>query len=135
MIKRAVFVLTVWLFIALSAGAEVSSSEAMLSDCVVKIRDQIQQYIVTPPLTEKEQRDILPVRARIRMMSSGYIANAKILYSSGRPAVDQAVLAAIWKSQPLPLPDDKSLFPLLREFEVKFSVIPSERHIDALLPF
>jgi len=47
------------------------------------------------------------VRCRVRLLPTGEVLSVKVTQSSGNPAYDEAVVRAIEKSSPLPLPDDR----------------------------
>jgi colicin import membrane protein len=57
----------------------------------------------------------------VRLIPSGDVVEAKIVRSSGNPAFDRSVEAAVFKASPLPVPPDREVvekFRLLR-FEFK----------------
>jgi colicin import membrane protein len=54
-------------------------------------------------------------KVEINLLPNGEVVNAKIVQSSGNPSFDNSVLNAVYKSSPMPLPQDpKAFVPLLR---------------------
>ena len=54
----------------------------------------------------------------VEQLPGGDILNVRLKRSSGNPALDADIERAIWKSKPLPLPDDPSQF--RRDLEIKY---------------
>ena len=57
----------------------------------------------------------------VTLLPGGSVLSAKLTRSSGMEAYDSAVERAIYKSQPLPLPQDVALFNKFRELHLIFS--------------
>lgn len=85
-----------------------------LDDYTGKIRGKIKGNIVLPPGIKGNPEGIFDVT----QLPTGEIINVKISKSSGNRALDEAIERAIRKSDPLPLPDQPSLFK--RELKLKY---------------
>jgi len=57
---------------------------------------------------------------RVRLAPTGEVISATIARPSGNPAFDRSVENAVYKTSPLPLPEDKGLFEHFRELELRF---------------
>lgn len=57
---------------------------------------------------------------KVRVVPGGEIVAVKVVQSSGNAVFDDSVQNAVYKSTPLPLPADPSLFEYLREIEFTF---------------
>ena len=98
------------------AQAELAASALQrgLDDYTGKIRGKIKGNIVLPPGIKGNPEGIFDVT----QLPTGEIINVKISKSSGNRALDEAIERAIRKSDPLPLPDQPSLFK--RELKLKY---------------
>ena len=85
-----------------------------LDDYTGKIRGKIKGNIVLPPGIKGNPEGIFDVT----QLPTGEIINVKISKSTGNRALDEAIERAIRKSDPLPLPDQPSLFK--RELKLKY---------------
>lgn len=83
-----------------------------------KIRDKIRGNLVQPPGLSGNP----VVLFQVEQLPNGEVLTVKMSKSSGIPAYDSAVERAIWKSSPLPLPEERSLF----ERELKLTFCPQE---------
>lgn len=83
-----------------------------------KIRDKIRGNVVLPPALTGNP----VVLFQVEQLPTGEVLTVKMTRSSGIAAYDSAVERAIWKSSPLPLPDDRGLF----ERELKLTFCPKE---------
>ena len=98
------------------AQAELAASALQrgLASYMDKIRGKIKSNIVLPPGIKGNPEGIFDVT----QLPTGEIINVKISKSSGNRALDEAIERAIRKSDPLPLPDQPSLFK--RELKLKY---------------
>jgi colicin import membrane protein len=71
-----------------------------------RIRAKIRGNIVLPPELKGNPTAVFDVV----QLPSGEVISARLAKTSGYTAYDDAVERAIWKSSPLPRPDDPSLF-------------------------
>jgi colicin import membrane protein len=90
-----------------------------LADYIAKITGKIRGHIVLPRGFEGNPESIF----EITQLPTGEVLSVKLKKSSGNKPLDEAVERAIWKSSPLPKPDQPELFD--RVLEVKFS--PQEK--------
>ena len=98
------------------AQAELAASALQrgLASYMDRIRGKIKGNIVLPPGIKGNPEGIFDVT----QLPTGEIINVKISKSSGNRALDEAIERAIRKSDPLPLPDQPSLFK--RELKLKY---------------
>ena len=98
------------------AQAELAASALQrgLASYMDKIRGKIKGNIVLPPGIKGNPEGIFDVT----QLPTGEIINVKISKSTGNRALDEAIERAIRKSDPLPLPDQPSLFK--RELKLKY---------------
>lgn len=80
-----------------------------------KIRDKIRGHIVLPPGIQGNPQALVLVT----LLPTGEVLQAKLVFSSGHTAYDDAVIRAILKSSPLPKPDNAALF--ARELKLTFN--------------
>ena len=97
--------------IARQQAAALSKALASWSD---KIRAKVRGNIILPRDIPGNPEAIFDVA----LLPSGEVLTVRKRKSSGHPGYDDAVERAIWKSSPLPLPDDRSVF--RRDLELKF---------------
>lgn len=64
--------------------------------------------------------DAVRVELDLTMLPDGSVENLRLVKSSGYMAYDKAVMRAILKAQPLPLPQDAALFNRFRELKLVF---------------
>jgi len=97
----------------LAREAQAAQQRAMQT-WVDKIRAKVRGNIVLPPgIAGNPQAEVL-----VTQLPTGEVLEAKLVISSGHAAYDEAVLRAIWKSDPLPKPDTAALF--RRELKLTF---------------
>ena len=96
------------------AEQAASALQRGLDDYTGKIRGKIKGNIVLPPGIKGNPEGIFDVT----QLPTGEIINVKISKSTGNRALDEAIERAIRKSDPLPLPDQPSLFK--RELKLKY---------------
>jgi len=54
--------------------------------------------------------DNIRCQVEITLLTSGAVADVRVLRSSGNPVFDESVLRAVRKASPLPLPSDPKAF-------------------------
>ena len=97
----------------LAREAQAAQQRAMQT-WVDRIRAKVRGNIVLPPgITGNPQAEVL-----VTQLPTGEVLEAKLVISSGHAAYDEAVMRAIWKSDPLPKPDTPALF--RRELKLTF---------------
>lgn len=84
------------------AEQSARNSATLLTRYAALMRDKIQPNFVVPT----GSRIIRVPVVNIKLDDSGNVLNSRIVIGSGDFSYDQAVLAAIAKSSPLPLPDE-----------------------------
>lgn len=100
---------------AAEAEQRASANKRGLADYVNKIRVKIKSNLsMLPPGIQGNPEAVFEVS----QLPSHEILDVKLKRSSGNPALDRAIEAAIRKSSPLPKPDDASLFQ--RTLEIKY---------------
>lgn len=55
---------------------------------------------------------------RVRLGAGGVVLDVEVLTSSGSQALDRSAIAAIYKSSPLPVPEDEQAFDRMRELRL-----------------
>lgn len=101
------------------AGA-ASARQKALADYESRLRGKIRGNIIKPPSLTGNPTAVF----RVTQLPSGEVLSVRMLKASGNPAYDRAVEAAILKSSPLPLPNDRSLYQ--RELELTFCPVESD---------
>lgn len=84
-----------------------------------KISAKIRSKIVNPPDVADDAR----AEFLVTLLPGGRVMSARLTKSSGNAAYDNAVERAILKADPLPLPDDTSLFSQFRELKLGFQPV------------
>jgi colicin import membrane protein len=56
----------------------------------------------------------------VRLIPSGEVIDAQIVRSSGNPAFDRSVEAAVFKASPLPVPPDREVMEQFRSLRFEF---------------
>lgn len=102
-------------------AAREQSEKAAATDRIVdeykaKIRAKIRSNVVMPPDVAEDARGVFSVT----LLPGGAVLKAELKKSSGNAAYDNAVERAILKSDPLPLPQDVTLFNRFRELNLPF---------------
>lgn len=82
------------------------------------IRAQIERNWFKPPNSPLGKSCIVLVQ----VIPSGDVAGVRIVRSSGDPAFDRSVEAAVYRAVPLPLPSDPGLRQQFRELELAFEI-------------
>ena len=79
-----------------------------------KIKSKIRSNVVLPPGLQGNPEAIFEVN----LLPTGEVLNVRLKRSSGVASLDAAIERAIFKSSPLPKPDDPSVFQ--RDLEIKY---------------
>lgn len=81
------------------------------------IQDRVRRQIVEPPNLQGNPE----VEIELRILPGGDVLepSVRVRRSSGNSAYDDAVLRAVMKASPLPVPSDPALFNQLRELNLK----------------
>ena len=100
--------------------------EAMVAEERKRVGDQYES-LIQKQVSDNWARPIgapkgLKCRVRARLGANGEVISANIIESSGNPAFDRSVEAAIYKASPLRVPDDRAVFEdRFREFNFFFN--------------
>jgi len=86
-----------------TASRRTSAMAGIVSEYQARIRDKIHGQTRLPENLQGNPQ----VRHSVKLLPTGEVLSVKTLQRSGNPAYDDAVERAIYKSSPLPLPDDK----------------------------
>jgi colicin import membrane protein len=78
------------------------------------IRSKIRRNIVMPP----DVPESAVAEFKVTVLPGGDVMDVELLKSSGNAAYDNAAERAIYKAQPLPLPDDAGLQKMFRELRL-----------------
>lgn len=81
------------------------------------ILQAIRQNWLVPPSVDKEKS----LQLRIRLGQNGIVLAVEVSAPSGDPALDRSARAAVFKSSPLPIPDDQAASSAFQEFILKMS--------------
>ncbi len=104
----------------LNAGSELTGVNKLQAEGYI---DDITKHILanwTAPAYYRNRN--LKTRVMVRLDESGYVLGKEIIRSSGNPAFDELVLAAIQKSSPVPAPPAKfSKIASVEGFLISFS--------------
>lgn len=88
------------------AFAQARLRDKLLAEYSLAIRAAVERSWIRPPGTPAH----LACVVRVSQAPSGDVVTVQIVESSGNRAFDSSVENAVWKSSPLPLPKDQSLF-------------------------
>ena len=83
-----------------------------------QISDKIRRYVNKEPCASLGNPEI--TFAAVLLPDGNTLDSPRVLRSSGNAACDQAVLRAVLRAQPLPLPPDPALFAKFRELNLQF---------------
>lgn len=89
------------------ARAAASKRQAELALVVGQHRDMISAKVRGNTRLPDNLKGNPEVRCLVRLLPTGEVQNVRVTQSSGNAAFDEAVVRAIEKSSPLPLPDDR----------------------------
>lgn len=89
------------------ARSAASARQSELSRVVGQYRDLISAKVRGNTRLPEDLRGNPEVRCAVRLLPTGEVAGVTVTRSSGNPAYDDAVVRAIHKSSPLPLPTER----------------------------
>lgn len=89
------------------ARAAASKREAAVASIVGQFRDQISAKVRGNTRLPDNLVGNPEVRCQVRLLPTGEVQSVRVTRSSGNVAYDEAVVRAIEKSSPLPLPEDR----------------------------
>jgi len=89
------------------ARAAASRREAAVASVVGQFRDQISAKVRGNTRLPDNLVGNPEVRCLVRLLPTGEVQSVRVTRSSGNVAYDEAVVRAIEKSSPLPLPEDR----------------------------
>ena len=92
---------------AAEVRAAASRRQAELAGMVGEYRNQISTKVRGNTRLPENLQGNPEVRCLVRLLPTGEVQSVKITRSSGNPAYDDAVVRAIQKSSPLPLPAER----------------------------
>lgn len=91
------------------------------------IQDEVQRYVAEFAQAIEDNRILSSIfagdiscRIRIQLLPDGTILSAGVVESSGNPAYDEMSKAAVFKTAPFPMPEDKELYAQLRDIILTF---------------
>lgn len=88
------------------ARAAASKQQAEMASIVGEFRDQISAKVRGNTRLPDNLQGNPEVRCLVKLLPTGEVLSVRVTKSSGNPAYDDAVVRAIEKSSPLPLPTD-----------------------------
>ena len=94
-----------WLSLAPLARA-ASEREAKLADWAIDLVRHVKQYYTAPPGTPENAS----CKVKLQLLPNGTVKNVKTVTSCGRAEIDRALENAVYRSSPVPLPADASVF-------------------------
>lgn len=83
-----------------------------------RISEKIRRYVNKEPCAPLGNPEI--IFEAVLLPDGNTLDSPRVVRSSGNAACDQAVLRAVLRAQPLPLPPDPALFPKFRELNLQF---------------
>jgi len=87
--------------------AAASKHQAAVASVVGQYRDQISAKVRGNTRLPDNLKGNPEVRCLVKVLPTGEVQSVRVTQSSGNPAYDDAVVRAIEKSSPLPLPSDR----------------------------
>jgi len=90
-----------------AARAAASKHQAEVASVVGQYRDQISAKVRGNTRLPDDLKGNPEVRCLVKVLPTGEVQSVRVTQSSGNPAYDDAVVRAIEKSSPLPLPSDR----------------------------
>ena len=90
-----------------AAQAAAIRRQSEVSRVVGQYRDQISAKVRGNTRLPDNLQGNPEVRCRVRLLPTGEVQSVRVIQSSGNPAYDEAVVRAIEKSSPLPLPAER----------------------------
>jgi colicin import membrane protein len=89
------------------ARAAAGKRQAEVASVVGQYRDQISAKVRGNTRLPDNLKGNPQVRCLVKLLPTGEVQSVRVTQSSGNPAYDDAVVRAIEKSSPLPLPSDR----------------------------
>ena len=102
--------------LAREAAQRQSAMQRMVDEYVLYIQEKVQRSWIRPPSSGSE----LSCTVEVRLIPSGEVIDAQIVRSSGNPAFDRSVEAAVFKASPLPVPPDPDVMEQFRSLRFEF---------------
>lgn len=99
------------------AAAKAARAQTAIEKYKALIRQRVTRNWSRPMGSAKG----LTCVVQVKLVPGGEVVQARVVRSSGDPVFDRSVENAVFKSTPLPLPQDKDLFEYFREIEFLFS--------------
>jgi colicin import membrane protein len=93
-----------------------SAMQRMIDEYVLYIQEKVQRSWIRPPSSGSG----LSCTVEVRLIPSGEVIDAQIVRSSGNPAFDRSVEAAVFKASPLPVPPDPDVMEQFRSLRFEF---------------
>lgn len=90
------------------AQAAANKRQAEVASVVGQYRDQISAKVRGNTRLPDNLKGNPEVRCLVKLLPTGEVLSVRVTKSSGNPAYDDAVVRAIEKSSPLPLPSDRA---------------------------
>lgn len=90
------------------ARAAASKQQAEVASLVGQYRDQISSKVRGNTRLPEDLKGNPEVRCLVKLLPTGEVLSVRVTKTSGNPAYDDAVVRAIEKSSPLPLPSDRA---------------------------
>ena len=91
----------------LAAHANASRRAGEKASLVAKFQEQISAKVRSNTRLPDNLKGNPQVKFQVKLLPTGEVLNVQLVQGSGNPAYDDAVERAIYKSSPLPLPEDK----------------------------
>ena len=91
----------------LTQARAASKRQAEVASVVGEYRDQISAKVRGNTRLPDNLKGNPQVRCLVKLLPTGEVLSVRVTQSSGNPAYDDAVVRAIEKSSPLPLPSDR----------------------------
>ncbi|MBI3431007.1 MAG: cell envelope integrity protein TolA [Hydrogenophilales bacterium] len=91
----------------LTQARAASKRQAEVASVVGQYRDQISAKVRGNTRLPDNLKGNPQVRCLVKLLPTGEVLSVRVTQSSGNPAYDDAVVRAIEKSSPLPLPSDR----------------------------
>lgn len=110
---------------------QMQSEEKTRADKAAAAARASKQQVWAQQITEKVRRnwlrppglsDDFQCRLQIQLLPGGQVVGVKLLESCGNPILDESVQRAVLKSDPLPTPDDPSVF----DRDLIFTFVPHD---------
>lgn len=96
-------------------AAKSTAQAKLIEQQIARIRDKIRRNIISPADIQGNPQ----AEFNVTLLPGGEVLSVTLTRASGNAAYDSAVERAIYKSQPLPLPEDPQLFSQFRVLNLK----------------